>query len=85
MSNTHGEFIQGDGWSAFIDGVPDECNHVWDGPSRIEFHDGAVMMESDLPSDPEELKKFMQGRSISCGYVTCSKCGKGYEPDLWLV
>ena len=91
--NTHGAFIQlPDGANAFVDGIPDKCEHQWDGHG---YHivsymggGGTDCMIADSGQSQElmealdtELRK--QGKYISGGCVSCSKCGKPFEPPMF--
>ena len=90
--NTHSAFIQlPDGGNAFVDGIPDKCEHQWDGPGYhfVTYIGGC---EADLIPDTgqsqeemialdEQLRK--EGKYLSGGCVSCSKCGKPYEPSMF--
>lgn len=60
--NTHGAFIQfQDGGTAFIDGIPDTCQHDDDGPVLSFNNDGEYFKDSEMPdykTDPEGWYKF---------------------------
>src|SRR5688500_6193628 len=96
MSDHHGEIITGtiDGkpFSAFIDGVPDKCQHQWDGDTIFFTKSGkmitphtflkwagytAKMREPLIHAHQEHL-----GDPILEGAVSCSKCRKVFQPDL---
>jgi len=87
--NTHSEFIQGEGWSAFVDGIPDTCQHEWNGEGESQFEDGEVVKDSVLFVDVEggfEInQEIAKGRFPVAGWVTCSKCGKPYEIDMFMI
>jgi hypothetical protein len=85
--DTHGAFIElPDGSRAFIDGIPDKCEHQWDGPG-LSFNDaGEYFKNSDMPdyhSDPDGWYKFQEDHKIRGGCVSCSKCGKPFEPPMF--
>lgn len=84
----HEEFIQitdkdGKVSNAFITGVPDKCQHDDDG-EEMHFNDaGQYFKESELPKDMDERIKFMDEHKLNGGCVSCSKCGKPFEIDLF--
>lgn len=92
-NNTHGAFIQlPDGAHAFIEGIPDKCEHEWNGKgyhiiSYIggggcdEFIPDTTNSAQDYYKLDEELR--LQGKYISAGGVTCSKCGKPFSPPMF--
>lgn len=93
MKNTHGEFISlnigDDKVNAFIDGVPDDCNHDWDGEGYyiVSFIGGGGDEYIKPPASRDEYEKLdaeyrKAGRYISGGCVSCSKCGKPFSPDI---
>lgn len=75
MKGKHGEFIQGNGFNAFIDGVPDDHEHD-DKGEMVYFGDGGSFKESELPKGDEAKHKFMQDHSLNGASVSCSICGK---------
>jgi hypothetical protein len=96
-SNTHSAFIAGKGFSVFIDGIPDKCDHDYSGPG-VHFVSGGengdeVLTDAELAKSPgatesekfynkdQELRK--QGKWISGGAVTCAKCGKIFSPPMF--
>lgn len=92
-NNTHGAFISfPDGSTAFIDGIPDKCEHD-DKGSGYHFISGAGgwpydellpntgQTQDDLMTLDLHLRAF--GQYISGGCVSCSKCGKPYEPPMF--
>jgi hypothetical protein len=88
--DTHGEFITGkvDGkpFSAFIDGVPDKCQHD-DKGEELSFNDaGEYFKASEIPNHEinyDAWIKFQDEHKIRGGCVSCSKCGKPFEPDMF--
>ena len=85
--NTHGAFMQfSDGSTAFVDGIPDTCEHDDDGPV-LSFNDtGEYFKDSDMPdykTDPEGWTKFQEDHDIRGGCVSCSKCGRPFSPPMF--
>lgn len=92
-NNTHGAFVQfKDGGTAFIDGIPDKCEHQWDGKGYhfVSFMGGGGMDEllpnadqsyEELDAIDAELRK--NGKYLSGGCVSCSKCGKPFTPPMF--
>src|SRR3990172_8381776 len=91
--DTHGEFIElPDGSRAFVDGIPDKCEHQWDGAGyHFVSYIGGGGMDSLIPDtnqsheEMEVLDKALrnEGKYISGGCVSCSKCGKPFEPPMF--
>lgn len=91
--NTHGSFIEfPDGSRAFVDGIPDKCDHEWDGKGYhfVSYVGGGGMDEPipDTDQTQEELQQLDEelrknGKYLSGGCVSCSKCGKPFEPPLY--
>lgn len=90
MSNKHSAFIQGqingEKFSAFIDGIPDKCKHD-DNGEILSFNDkGEYFKESEMPNpktDYDNWLLFQEKHEIRGGCVSCSKCGKPFEPDFF--
>lgn len=92
-NNTHGAFIQfKDGGTAFVDGIPDTCEHdgVGHGYHFVSFIGGGGMdtMIPDTGQSHEEIEKLDEefrknGKYISGGCVSCSKCGKPFTPPMF--
>ncbi|MBK7362788.1 MAG: hypothetical protein IPJ01_10870 [Micavibrio sp.] len=86
--NHHEEFISfkdkdGNVSNAFITGVPDKCQHDDDG-EMMHFNDaGQYFKESELPKGDKERMEFMDKHDLRGGCVSCSKCGKPFEIDLF--
>lgn len=92
-NNTHGAFMNlGNGMTAFVDGIPDECEHEWNGKGYhfVSFLGGGGMdslmpdtgqTQDELMEMDEKLRK--EGKYLSGGCVSCSKCGKPYEPPMF--
>lgn len=92
--NTHSAFIQFKDGTAFIDGIPDKCEHDWNGSGyHIVSKIGGGMSDKLIANTghsqeiieamDEELRR--QGMYLSGGCVSCSKCGKPYEPPMFDV
>lgn len=87
--NTHSETITDKDSKpiAFVDGIPDKCDHVWDGDGYVFNDDGEYFKNSEVPdiklNDGKDLHEFYILHSIRGGCVSCSKCGTPYEPDFW--
>ncbi len=86
--DTHEEFIQitdkdGKTSNAFISGVPDKCQHDDDGEAMWFNDEGKYFKESEMPKDKEEFVKFMDKHDLRGSCVSCSKCGKPFEIDLF--
>lgn len=86
--DTHDEFISikhkdGSVTNAFMSGVPDKCQHDDDG-EEMWFNDaGQYFKKSEMPTDEKEFIEFMDKHSLRGSCVSCSKCGKPYEIDLF--
>lgn len=93
--NTHGAFMDlGNGMTAFVDGVPDKCEHEWNGKGYhfVSFIRGGGMdtLIPDTGQSQEEMEKLdkdlrKEGKYLSGGCVSCSKCGKPFEPPMFDV
>lgn len=85
-NDTHGAFVKGKNFTAFIDGIPDKCEHDDNGP-LLSFNDaGEYFKDSDMPDRKTNYKaweKFQKDHKINGGCVSCSKCGKPYTPDFF--
>lgn len=91
--NTHGAFMDlGNGMTAFVDGIPDKCEHEWNGKGYhfVSFIRGGGsdtiientgQTQEELEKLDEELRK--EGKYLSGGCVSCSKCGKPFEPPMF--
>lgn len=92
-NHTHGALIHGDGWSAFVDGIPDTCDHDWTGPSVIYTHGGKRYAWNTVPEwagytdsvrvDLIQFRLRSEGDSVSCMTGCCAKCGKEFQPEMW--
>ena len=65
-----------------IDGIPDECEHDWTGQTAYFDGNGNVYRESEI-GDPKTESRWTD-LGIIGGAVTCAKCGKIFEPDLFM-
>jgi hypothetical protein len=90
--NTHGAHLVGSGFSIFVDGIRDKCKHVWDGPgyhmiSKIGGGEIDKMIantgESQDVYNAFDKKLRESGYYISGSCVSCSKCGKPFEPPMY--
>jgi len=93
-NNTHGELIiLPGGGHAFIDGVPDECDHEWNGPSVFYTQSGkritiATFLKWASYTEPMRNKLIHEHQDRVCdpittGGVTCSKCKKEFTPSMF--
>ncbi|HMG16747.1 MAG TPA: hypothetical protein VK590_14925 [Saprospiraceae bacterium] len=85
-NDTHGALIIGDGFSAFVDGIPDKCEHDDNGPVLSFNSEGEYFKDSEMPdykTNPDGWRKFQDAHKINGGCVSCSKCGKPYTPDFF--
>mgnify|MGYP001588204718 CR=1 FL=1 len=76
---------EGKRFSAYITGVPDKCQHDDEGEQYVFNDEGKYWKQSEIPDykkDNEAYMKFMNENEMRGGCVSCSKCGKPYEPDL---
>jgi hypothetical protein len=89
-NNTHGAFIQfSDGSTAFVDGLPDKCQHDDEGAGYYfiggdgfdELVPNTGQTQDELRTLDLHLRAF--GKYISGGCVSCSKCGKPYELPMF--
>lgn len=92
--NTHSAIIPlSDGMIAFVDGIPDECDHNWNGDVILWSASGKTIywhtyrQWAHLPSRErhrlicdyhDEIEDPVTG---SC--VSCSKCKKGFSPPMF--
>lgn len=71
-----GAFVPLPGGGMFVDGVPPDHEHVFDGPGILDFwNDDRIMKESDYQALPDEEKEKL---NIKTGQVTCSICGAAW-------
>ena len=93
-NNTHEEFIVfKDGTTAFITGVPDECDHKWNGDVVLESKSGGIITWSTYPKWAGYTSWFREKLiyehhekicdPIVSSSVTCSKCKKMFVPSMY--
>ena len=75
--NKHSETFKLGDWVIHIDGIPDDCEHEWEGETVYIDSEGGIYRESEI-SDPLRTINFVGAA------VTCSKCRKIFEPDLFM-
>lgn len=94
-NNTHGihtKFINDS--TVFIDGIPDSCEHddVGSGYYFISYtkeHGGGLVdmipdtgqTQDEMIALDEQLRR--EGKYLSGGCVSCSKCGKPFSPPMF--
>jgi len=92
-ANTHGAFIPLPGGNAFIDGIPDQCEHDYSGDAvhftqsgkTIYWHTyrqwasyTAEMRDRLIYEYHEQIDDPIVG-----GAITCRKCKKIYHPPIF--
>lgn len=89
MSNKHSAILtDNDGRPvAFVDGIQDKCEHQWDG-ELLHFNDaGEYFRDGEIPGIEFDygrlLHQFYTDHRICGACVSCSKCGKLFEPEIW--
>jgi hypothetical protein len=95
MRNTHSAFIAGDGFSAFIDGIPNdhECDskgdavYITKSGKRVYWHTirkwASLTSEARLPLLEKHFREIDD--PILGGSCTCSKCGSvAIDQAMWL-
>lgn len=91
--NTHGEFIAlPSGGSAFVDGVPDNCDHDYSGDWVYITASGKVIYwhtYRQWASYTEQMRgplihqhQDSIGDPVTGGAVSCRKCKKIYQPSI---
>jgi len=93
-NNTHSAIIELPGGSrAFIDGIPDECDHDWTGDPYYVAQSGKVILwhtyrqwahltnQARYPLIMEHHRKI-DDPILESG-VTCRKCKKFYHPPMY--
>lgn len=72
---------------AFIDGIPDTCEHDTKGEWLHFNSEGVYFKKSEMPSaelnEGRDLYEFFVLHELNGGCCSCSKCGKPYSPDLF--
>lgn len=92
--NTHSEILQmPDGSTAFVDGIPDKCQHddkgdqiLWSASGKtIYWH--TYRQWAHLPADARHELVYQHHHEIDDpivgGCVSCSKCKKPFSPPLF--
>lgn len=97
-SNTHSAIIDlPNGVRAFIDGIPDQCEHDWNGENynvlilaSDEEREELWMLDSeikecgyDLTKQTDQERFHQEGWRLVGGGVTCTKCKKPFQPDFF--
>lgn len=93
-SNKHEIFIRGEGFSAFITGVPDKCDHDYNGPAYYITASGKYIDYATHKNWVGYTDAYRQRvvhwyyseiieDPITGGGVTCSKCNKALGPPLF--
>lgn len=92
-NNTHGAFVDfGNGITAFVDGIPDMCEHDWSGDEVMQSKSGKMIywhtyrQWAHLPADARnrliyELHEKIED-PIIMGAVSCRKCKKIFSPPI---
>lgn len=89
----HGKLIDlGNKARAFIDGVPDACDHDYTGPTILYTASGRRIDWKTFPQwagytdhlrvDLIRFRMRQEGEEIVCMTGECRKCGKEFEPPL---
>ena len=88
--NTHSETHLIEGTVIHIDGVPDTCNHKWNGDTvfisqsgkRVEWHTYHQWRTCTSEFRNRLIQEYHQEIEdpIVGGWSTCSKCKKEFEP-----
>jgi len=83
-NDTHSAIILQDGKPlAFVDGIPDRCEHD-DNGEWLHFNDnGEYFRDSEVPKTFYASRKFWKKNKINGGCCSCSKCGKPFRPDFF--
>lgn len=92
--NTHGAMIEfTDGSRAFVDGLPDSCDHDWSGDEVMQSASGKMIywhtyrQWAHLCSDARNRLIYEYHEKINdpilMGVVTCKKCKKIFSPPLF--
>lgn len=94
-SNTHSVVLIGEDFSMFIDGIPDDCDHVWNGATVFETASGKVIYwhtfrslatYTSMARDPLIIAHQQnEGDPVTMCTGSCSKCGKTYQPNLFEI
>jgi len=93
LNDTHGLFIQLPNGNAFIDGLPDKCEHEWNGDTIFFTASGKRItpytylnwtkytekVRNDLIQD---YHRKIEDEIVG-GTSSCSKCGKEFHPEMF--
>jgi hypothetical protein len=92
-NNTHGAFIAGNGLNAFVDGIPDTCDHNWDGDTIMQSASSKMIYWHTYrkwASFVTKLRTRLVHRHheeiedpIVMETVSCSKCKKVFSPQMF--
>lgn len=93
--NTHSAHITGKNFNAFIDGIPDTCQHVWNGDTVLQSASGKLIYwhtYRQWASYTHQMRNRLIYEyhteiddSIVMETVTCSKCKKtALENDTYM-
>lgn len=91
--NTHEIFIQGNGFNAFVTGVPDTCQHDWSGDEVHFTQSGKTIYWHTFRQWASFTSKMRNrliyehqeeiGDPITGGAVTCKHCKKIFHPPMF--
>mgnify|MGYP000523485204 CR=1 FL=1 len=91
--NTHGAFITGGNFSAFVDGIPDTCEHDSKGDIVMQSASGKVIywhtyrQWAHLTTKARQILVHEYHEQIEdhivMGTTSCSKCKKIFNPPLF--
>lgn len=93
-NNTHSAFIKISKEShAFIDGIPDECEHDWSGDEVFFTQSGKIIYWHTYRQWSKYISVMRNrliyehqieiGDPINGGAVTCKKCKKIFSPPMF--
>lgn len=92
-NNTHSAHVISEGFSMFIDGVSDDCEHDYSGDEVhftqsgkiIYWHTFRQWASFTAPMRNRLIYEHQQeiGDPICSGAVTCKKCKKIYQPSMF--
>lgn len=91
QNNTHSAIILTNTGKplAFIDGIPDSCEHDSNGEELFFNNEGEYFPASASPNrelnDGRDLHEFFIIHKINGGCSSCSKCGKPFTPDFFAM
>lgn len=92
-NNTHGEFISGNGFSAFVDGMPDTCDHDWNGDVIMQSTSGKIIYWytyrkwASLTTQARRQLVYQHHYELDDHIImetsSCSKCKKVFSPPMF--